>query len=218
MRKKKAITEKNPAVQPENPRKIWALVLAAGESRRMGEPKLLLPFGGSTIIETVLQLIVDSRIDETMVVLGSEKTALEAQIDGFDVETVVNEAYELGMLSSVQAGVKALPESAEAFLIFLGDQPMIPVKVIDDLIEAYRMSGNGIVLPVFREKKGHPVLIAATYREEIFTLFSEIGLRELMDRHADDVLHLPVESAAVCRDIDDPEDYRREIQEDSPTS
>lgn len=198
-------------------RTIWAVVLAAGESRRMGKPKMLLPFGGKTIIETILDTIAQSGIDGTIVVLGADREAIEKRIESYDIRSVLNAEYRAGMLSSVQAGVRALPDDAEAFILFLGDQPMVPYKIIDDLIEAYRITGKEIVLPVYRGKSGHPVLIVSDYREEIYDLSGGIGLRELMCRHTVNTLRVPVEVSAVCRDIDDPADYERELEARSGT-
>ncbi|NTU51710.1 MAG: nucleotidyltransferase family protein [Candidatus Aminicenantes bacterium] len=152
---------------------IWAVVLAAGESRRMGTQKLLLPFGGTTVVGAVVRAALASRAGRTLVVLGADRVAVQESVDAWPlrkIEFAVNENYSLGMLSSIQTGFKALPTEAEAAVVMLGDQPFLPAKVVDAVIEAYRTSGKGIVIPVFRGRRGHPVLVDLKYRAEVLGL------------------------------------------------
>ena len=116
---------------------IWALVLAAGESKRMGRSKQLLPFEHTTILETVINHIAQSNVDETLVVLGADRENIENVIEDLPVKRVFNPHFKEGMLSSVQKGFVSLPEEVEAVLVFLGDQPKIPSSVIDQIIKAY---------------------------------------------------------------------------------
>ena len=190
---------------------IWAIVLAAGESRRMGRPKLLLPYGDKTIIETVVQNVVSSRADRVVVVLGGHRREIEAKIRGFAVKKVINRRYQEGMLSSVRRGLSALPSSARAAVFILADQPDVSSSLIDSVIEAYRREKKGIVLPVYRKKRGHPLLIDLKYRREIVALCPDIGLRGLLREHRDDIFEVRVSSPAVLRDIDDPDDYGRAL-------
>lgn len=187
---------------------IWALVLAAGESKRMGESKQLLPFGNKTMIETVIDHIMHSEVDEILVVLGSNRENIECVLKDTPVESVYNPRYKEGMLSSAQKGFASLPEEAEAALIFLGDQPKIPSSVIDQVIRAYHSSEKGIVVPVYDQKRGHPVLISTKYREEVAHLNPQIGLRELIHNHPGDILEVELESSSILEDIDTPEDYK----------
>jgi molybdenum cofactor cytidylyltransferase len=191
---------------------IWAMVLAAGESRRMGEAKLLLPFGGKTIIETIIENVMQSKVDKVLVVLGSDKEKIEEKIKSLPLEFAFNPDYRSGMLSSIQAGFRALPEDAQAALIILGDQPSVSSKVINNVIAAYKKTGKGIVLPVYKKERGHPVLIDTKYRQEVANLSPEIGLRELVYNRPDDILEVKVETSSVLRDIDDAEDYRKELE------
>jgi len=190
---------------------IWAIVLAAGESRRMGRPKLLLPYGDKTIIETVVQNVVSSRADRVVVVLGGHRREIEAKIRGFAVKKVINRRYQEGMLSSVRRGLSALPSSARSAVFILADQPDVSSSLIDSVIEAYRRENKGIVLPVYRKKRGHPLLIDLKYRREIVALCPDIGLRGLLREHRDDIFEVRVSSPAVLRDIDDPDDYGRAL-------
>jgi molybdenum cofactor cytidylyltransferase len=112
------------------------------------------------------------------------------------------------MLSSAQKGFVSIPEKAEAVLVFLGDQPRIPSSVIDQVITAYHSSEKGIVVPVYDKNRGHPVLISTKYREEVTHLDPEIGLRELIHNHPEDILEVQVDTSAIIEDIDTPDDYK----------
>ena len=186
---------------------IWAVVLAAGESKRMGEPKLLLPLAGRTMIEAVVEQALASRAKRTAVVLGAERERIEMQISRFPVEIIFNPDYKSGMLSSVIRGMAALPGSAQAALILLADQPFITCGIIDAVIAAYEENKKGIVLPVHEGRRGHPLLLGMRYREEIGRLNPEIGLKELLRNHPGDIFEVPVRDGAVLRDIDDRDDY-----------
>jgi molybdenum cofactor cytidylyltransferase len=194
---------------------IWALILAAGESKRMGRPKMLLPFGGSTILETVIAAALRSSVDRTMVVVGAERERIGRVLENYPVEPVFNPDYGRGMLSSVQAGFEALPPEARAALVMLGDQPAVTESIIDTLIRAFTRTGSALVVPVFSGRRGHPLLIGARFREEVRGLPPAIGLRQLVRDHPEAVLEVPVQEDGILQDIDDPGDYRRALEEES---
>ncbi|MCX6335508.1 MAG: nucleotidyltransferase family protein, partial [Bacteroidia bacterium] len=126
---------------------IWAIILAAGESKRMRFPKMLLPFRGTTIIEQVIENVINSQVDETVVVLGAENDEIQKGTGNGPVKHCYNADYKEGMLSSVKCGFRFLPPNFEAALVFQGDQPMIKPEITDMVIAAYRRSGKGIVMP-----------------------------------------------------------------------
>ncbi len=191
---------------------IRAIILAAGESRRMGTPKLLLPYGEKTIIETVVKCVVSSQVDETLVVLGSERETIEEKIKRFPVKIVFNPDFQRGMLSSVQRGFKSVPEDTRAVLVVLGDQPAISNRIIDWLIAAYQKTEKGLVLPVYEKERGHPVIIDMKYKQEILDLNPDVGLRGTVYSHPDDVLEVRVNTPNILQDIDDAADYKRELK------
>jgi len=188
---------------------IWAVIPAAGESKRMGGPKLLLPYGRTTIIETVIEKATSSKVDGTLVVLGSHWRTLKELIKKYPVVTCVNSRFTQGMLSSIQRGISALPRDCRAAVIVLGDQPDIRPGVINLLIEVYRRDGKGINVPIYGRKRGHPVLVDLKYKSAIAALDPEIGLRELLQKHPEDILEVRVPSSPVLLDIDTPGDYRK---------
>ena len=191
---------------------IWAVILAAGESKRMGKPKLLLPYGEKTIIETIVETVVSSNVENTLIILGSDREKTEEKIKNYPVKIVYNRDFRSGMLSSVQCGFKALPQETRAVLVVLGDQPKISADVINKLIDAYKSTGKGIVLPVYKKERGHPVLIDVKYGEEVENLSPEAGLRGTVYNHPEDILEVDVETPSIFQDIDDESDYKRELE------
>lgn len=186
---------------------IWAIILAAGESKRMGFPKMLLPFCGKSMIECVIEKVLNSDASDIMVVLGAEKEAIAAKIKNMPVRYCFNEKYKEGMLSSVKCGFNNLPFDFRAALVFPGDQPMISPDAINSVINGYMVSGKGLVVPVYKSKRGHPLLIDRRYLGEIKGLSPSIGLHALSDRFPDDVLEVSTNDPGVLKDIDTYEEY-----------
>jgi molybdenum cofactor cytidylyltransferase len=192
---------------------IWAIILAAGESSRMGSPKMLLPFKDSTMLGSVIGNVLASDIDNIMIVLGADKDKVFDIVQKHPVSHCINDNYKEGMLSSVQCGFRNLPSDFEAVLVFQGDQPLIVSNVINSVIEAYVSSGKGIVMPVFRRKRGHPLLISKKYIDEIEKIDAGEGLRSLAYKFSDDVLEVETDQPGILRDIDTYEEYTREINQ-----
>jgi len=188
---------------------IWAIILAAGESKRMGKPKLLLPFGEKTIIETVIDNVIQSKVEKILVVLGSNWKKIKKKIKNLPLKIIVNSNFTKGMLSSVQCGFQTLPKNTQAVLVVLGDQPAVSSAIIDKIIDAFKRIKKGIVLPVYKNNRGHPVLIDMKYRDEVENLSPDVGLRDLVYNHPEDILEVEVETPGILGDIDDMEDYRR---------
>jgi molybdenum cofactor cytidylyltransferase len=190
---------------------IWAVILAAGESKRMGSPKMLLPFNGSTMIECVIANVTKSDVDKTIVVLGAGKEALIQLAGKLRIGYCYNESYKEGMLSSVQCGFKNLPSGCNASLVFQGDQPLITSNTINTVINAYLSSGKGIIIPVYRNKRGHPILIDMKYRNDIDKLSPDKGLRSLAYKFPADVFEVDTDESGILRDFDTYDQYIKEI-------
>ncbi len=186
----------------------WAIILSAGSSRRMGTQKLLLPYGSKTIIETVIDNVLNSSVDHVLVVLGSDHEKIRKRIGPRPVEVCHNQQHKQGMLSSVICGLRAIPPDAGAVLIFLGDQPGITPDVTNTIIEAYNDGPFGIVIPVYSHRRGHPLLIDRKYIREIENLDPEQGVRALRHHFPEDVLEVEVDESGILMDIDTPEDYK----------
>jgi molybdenum cofactor cytidylyltransferase len=196
---------------------IWAIVLAGGESKRMGSPKMILPYEGMTIIEKVLASVLSSDVDKVVTVLGSNKDEVMKVIEKLPVLHCHNSNYKDGMLSSVKCGFEFLPDDFRAAMVFLGDQPMAEASVINKIIKSYNESGKGINVPVFEGKRGHPILVDKKYKDEIINLDEPDGLRGLLRKHPDDLLEVETENSSVLMDIDTKEDYLNEINKTSQT-
>jgi molybdenum cofactor cytidylyltransferase len=194
---------------------IAAILLAAGESTRMGQSKPLLPYDNTTLVEHLADELVRSRADEVIVVLGHEAERARSVLKGHPVRIVVNECYRDGMLSSVRCGLRALSPEVETVALAPVDQPGLTHMLVDAVLEARRESGKGIAVPLYGGRRGHPLVFAARYIPEILSDFDETGLRGLLPRHADDLLEVGVNDPAVLHDADTPEDYR--TQSSRPT-
>ncbi len=190
---------------------ICAMVLAAGLSRRMGTQKLLLPYLGKPMIAHVVDELLRSPVDQVFVVIGKQGKPILEALAGRGVHPVTNTQAEEEMLHSVRSGLIAMPEEAAAAMVVLGDQPSITADLVAELVRAFHATSRGIVMPTYKGKRGHPLLFAMHYRDEILTRHEGRGLRGLLEAHPQDVFELEVPTAGVLEDIDLPEDYRRAI-------
>jgi molybdenum cofactor cytidylyltransferase len=191
--------------------KIYAIILAAGESKRMKVPKMLLPFDGKTMIEKVIDNVLRSNVFNTLVVLGSSMEEILGVIGNLPIRHCYNENYRNGMLSSIKCGFGNLPLHYDSVLVFPGDQPLIEPEVINALIDAYRETSKGIIIPVYRKKRGHPLLIDFKYREVVSNLSDKEGLRSLALKFKEDVLEVATKSPGILKDFDTKQDYLNEI-------
>jgi CTP:molybdopterin cytidylyltransferase MocA len=144
-------------------------------------------------------------------VLGSNRDEILGSISNLPVNHCYNENYREGMLSSVQCGFRNINAGFDAVLVFPGDQPFIEPEVIDLIIKSYRETHNGIIVPVYGKKRGHPVLIDRRYADEIHTLEKSKGLRSLLQLHYKDVFEVRTSSPGILKDFDTKEDYLNEL-------
>jgi molybdenum cofactor cytidylyltransferase len=177
----------------------------------MGVQKLLLPFGGGTLIGHIAGEILRSPVDRTFVVVGPDAARVTAALAGHRAQIITNPDPDGEMLSSVRCGLRALTPDCEAVLVALGDQPSITADLIARLVSAFRTSARGIVVPVYSGRGGHPILFSIRYRQEVLTCFDDVGLRGLRQAHPEDVLELAAPDPSVLTDMDYPADYRREL-------
>lgn len=145
-------------------------------------------------------------------VLGHRSGEIAADLNGSGAEVLVNPRYPEGMLTSVQAGVAAAPPETEWFLIALGDQPSLQPATVERLLAEALPQRPAILVPSYAGRRGHPLLLHASYRDEIGSLDGAVGLRELLRRHPDAVRHVELAEEGVLYDMDTPEDYQRELR------
>lgn len=193
-------------------RPVGAVVLAAGLSSRMGEPKLLLPWRENrTIIEHIVEQLIKSRVDPIIVVTGHQAKEVKTALEQWDVQVVHNKAYQSGeMLSSLKVGLQAMPKQTTAALMVLGDQPSIQPKVINKVLLAYAEHRHDLVVPSFQMRRGHPVLIGRRYWADALALPNTATPRNLLNLHAENIHYVNVDTDSVLRDVDTPQDYERE--------
>jgi len=187
---------------------ISAMLLAAGESKRMGGPKLLLKWNKGTIIEKSVDTLLASKINELIVVLGYQAQAILRRLGSRRLKAIINHQYRMGMSSSIQRGLGQVSPKSKAILIALADQPFVETDLIDLLIDIYSQNPHGIVLPIFKRRRGHPVILnRGRYQEEMENLTGDIGCKPILDRHPEDILEVEVKTEGIIADIDSWKEY-----------
>lgn len=173
----------------------------------MGTNKLLLPLAGSTVIARVVDACLGAPADCVLVVTRSGDRGVRAALDGRAVTFVENPRTDGDMLESVRCGLRALPAAAETVLVCPGDHPTLEATLVGRLLEAFRARRTGILVPVHQGRRGHPLVFAVRYRDELLTMHEGVGLRGLLQSHAADVSEWSVQDGAVLEDLDTPADY-----------
>ncbi len=181
---------------------ISAILLAAGESKRMGKPKQLMPLGRTSILAQTIDNYLNSEVNEVIVVLGHRAEEAKRIMAARPVKLAINPNYQQGMSTSIIAGLNMVDSRARAVVIALGDQPFIDSQTLNRLIDEFYNHDKGIVIPVYRGRRGHPVIFAIRYKDELFRLKGDIGGREIIDRYPDDVLEVAVNCEGIYIDID----------------
>ena len=176
----------------------------------MGKPKQLMPLGEKSILEHSLDNLLGSRVNEVIVVVGCEAEAVAKKVAARPVRITVNPDYKQGMSTSLVKGLELVSDGATAVMIALADQPFINSQVIDQLINDFETHEKGIAVPVYKGKRGHPIIFAIKYRGELLELSGDAGGKDILERHPDDVLEVDTGSEDIHRDIDDMKSYRLE--------
>jgi molybdenum cofactor cytidylyltransferase len=205
-------------------RAITAILLAAGESRRMGQPKMLLPWAETTVLGQVVSMFsaglsskTGQRIDpdnEILVVTGGARELVEAELarlaEHYPLRIVYNPNYASGgMVSSIQAGLVALGPRARAALIGLGDQPQVREETVRNICTAFVQTESPLIIPSFQSRRGHPWLATSTLWPEILALSPSTTPRHFLDAHADQIRYVAADES-ILQDLDTPEDYKRQ--------
>jgi len=186
---------------------VAAIILAAGQSKRMGAFKPLLPFGKQSVIKSCIQYLEGGGVDSIVVVLGHRSDDIHRHLADTPVSFAFNPDPESEMGASIAAGVRELPANVRAVLIALVDYPAIPSSVVSALLTEWA-KGFRLLKPTSNGRGGHPVLVDLSLRDELLSLDPELGLKGLFDKHSDEVNRLEVDSPYIARDIDTWDDYR----------
>jgi len=196
---------------------IASIILAAGESRRMGFPKALLPYprgdgSETTFLGHLLDVMNRSRAEPIVVVLGHEGELIRRSLSPTSwgkAQPVLNPRYREGMLTSIVAGIEAIEKSpAEGALVLPVDHPDVSPEIVDLLIDRYEQTPCPILLPVFQGRRGHPVLFSRAVFDEIRRAPESVGARQVVWDHQEDLLEVEVQNPGIGRDVDTPGDYR----------
>jgi len=189
---------------------IATIILAAGGSARLGQPKQLIQSNGESLVRRMTQQALALRAGPVVVVLGANQDRIMKELTGLAITTVVNPTWAEGMASSLRTGLRALDtESTEAFLIMLTDQPYVTVDLLQRLIDTRRSTGRGIIASRYAEPKGIlgvPALFDNHYRREFLNLTGDTGARKLIQQYASDSTSVLFPLAGI--DLDTPADLR----------
>jgi molybdenum cofactor cytidylyltransferase len=195
-----------------NQRPLAAAILAAGESRRMGAPKALIPYRGTTFAGHLLEVTRHARVGMTRVVLGAGADEIREKLRLDAASVVLNPDWPKGQLSSIQAAIRSLPEGETAGLLLCPvDHPIVSAKLVARLIEEFDSTGKSIVLPTYQGQRGHPVIFRAGLYRELLEASMEVGARQVVWAHQGDVVELSTDEEGVVLNINNPQTLRRAL-------
>ncbi len=193
-------------------KRISAIILSAGSSRRMGEPKALLQIGKKTFLQHIIDAAESSGVTDNVVVLGCEQKVIRETLSSFNGKIVINVAWEHGQLSSIITGVEALNlNDCDGALILPVDHPLISSALIRALMNEFEESGKKIIIPVYEGRRGHPLIISSDLFPEIKNASSAVGLREVIRTHSNDIGVVPTTEEGILLNIDTPDDYQKYV-------
>jgi molybdenum cofactor cytidylyltransferase len=194
-------------------RKVSAIILAAGSSKRMGQPKMILPWAETTVLGKVVEVFSEAGVQNLIIVTGGDREKVEHEISRlkskFQKTPVYNPDYEKkGMLSSILAGLNSIPEDAEAVLIGLGDQPQVEISTVIKILEYFNQKGQGIIIPSYNHRRGHPILLDSAMIQELKTFPPDYSLRDFLNTHQGEISYVSA-NISVLQDLDTPQDYQK---------
>jgi molybdenum cofactor cytidylyltransferase len=186
---------------------ITAIILAAGESQRMGEPKLLMPWGKSTVLQTVISTFQAASVQDILVVTGGAHEQV-ARLVGKSVQIIYNEEYKKSeMLRSIQIGLTAKMREASSALICLGDQPQVQERSVRSICETFLKTKSNLVVPSYQNRRGHPWLVARALWDDILNMREPETMRVFLNRHKNEIHYVGCETPTILQDLDTPDDY-----------
>ncbi len=197
---------------------ISAILLGAGESKRMGVNKLLLPWGKKSVFEQCLDVLLRSNVREVVIVLSDPGEEIKDRLKKSSILTnrrvkvAMNRDYKRGMSTSVRIGLRRVDARSHGILIALGDQPLLMTRTIDTLIRAFDQGRSEIVVPSFRGTRGHPVIFHRRLKKELLKLRGDAGGRSILEKYPGSIRIVRVRSEGVLKDIDTWKDYQSELR------
>jgi molybdenum cofactor cytidylyltransferase len=183
---------------------LAAVILSGGASRRMGSPKALLSYQGRPFLEHLLDVARHPKIGVRRIVLGADAEPIAKEVDLSPEEIVVNEEWEKGQLSSMQAAIRSLPPGTDGIILLLIDHPLISSTLVGELVEAFYTSRKAIVLPVYEGRRGHPVIFSSALYPELMNAPLETGARSVVWAHAGEVQVVHTNEEGCVLNLNDP--------------
>ncbi|MHC4130457.1 MAG: nucleotidyltransferase family protein [Planctomycetota bacterium] len=187
---------------------INAVVLAAGQSKRMGKSKPLLKFNELTFLGHIISVLKHSEVDEITVVLGAAAEEIKLTVDLSDVTVVINEDYPKGQLSSLITALKQIPEQTEAIILCLVDHPFLTSELVDKIVRKFRETENPVIIPVYNKERGHPTLFSQALFKELINAPHDQGARYVVYSNEDKVLEIKTSEKGTRIGIDTPQQYK----------
>jgi CTP:molybdopterin cytidylyltransferase MocA len=184
---------------------LAAVILSGGASSRMGSPKALLPYQGRPFLEHLLEVTSRPEIGVRRVVLGAHAEPIEKAVKLKHDEVVINENWEKGQLSSIQAALRSLQSGTDGILLCLVDHPLVSAALVQDLIQQFYKTKKAIVLPVYQGRRGHPVIFPAKLYDELLRAPQETGARAVVWAHADEVEEVRTNEEGCVLNLNDPD-------------
>lgn len=188
---------------------VGVIMLAAGESSRLGRPKQLLPYKGKTLLQYSLEQAVASNAKKVVVVLGANAEVLQKGISNYPIHTAINERWQEGMASSIRTGIKIITEITpyiNGVILAVCDQPFMTTALLNTLIEAHHTTGKGIVTCSYDNTFGPPVFFHHSFFPELLQLKGDVGARSIVKQHTVNVEAIPFPEGTL--DIDTDIDYK----------
>ncbi len=189
---------------------ISAIILAAGQSKRMGKPKMLLPWENTTVLGKVIETIQEAGVEDILVVTGGARDEVEKIVAhyGSPLRVIHNKNFVHDeMLASIQLGLQEQKPEAQTTLICLGDQPQVEERSVRVVCDSFRKNKSSIVVPSYRMRRGHPWLIAKELWSEVLKMRAPESMRDFLNAHKNDIFYIQYDSPSILQDLDTPEDY-----------
>ncbi len=174
----------------------------------MGQPKMLLPWGKTTVLGHIVDVLQSAEIDDIVVVTGGERARVEESVADRRIRLTFNEDYANdNMLSSLQFGIIAQLPGTQAGLVCLGDQPQVQERSVQRVCEVFRQTQAQLVIPSYQMHRGHPWLVARALWNDLLEMESPQTPRDFLNAHAREIKYMEVDTPSVIQDLDTPDDY-----------